>query len=65
MLKFEITYEDAKNILALLYNLPYRNAVTHINILHALKEVDGSLTIKEHVEKEVQLLNHKNTSEGS
>lgn len=64
MLNFLISYEDAKNILALLYNLPYRNAVNHIDIMHSLKEAEGSLTLKEHVEKEVQLLNHQSSKEG-
>jgi hypothetical protein len=54
---FKISYEDAKKILAVFYTLPYRNAAAYVDLLQALQEAEGSLSLKDHIEAEVALLN--------
>jgi hypothetical protein len=54
---FKISYEDAKKILGIFYNAPYRQVIEFVAILDNLKQIDGELTLKQMVEAEIAATN--------
>lgn len=54
-MSFKISYEDLKVLLNVFYGAPYRQVVGIIEMLHALKEEDTDLTLKQKVDIEVAL----------
>lgn len=52
MSNFIISFEDAKKILSVFYNSPYRNVVGFVDILHAIKEEGTELSLKEKIDIE-------------
>lgn len=52
MSNFTLSYEDAKKILSVFYNSPYRNVVGYVEIMHGLKEEGTELTLKNKVDLE-------------
>lgn len=52
MSNFTISFEDAKKILSVFYNSPYRNVVGFVDILHAIKEEGTELSLKEKIDIE-------------
>lgn len=58
---FKISYENLKALLNVLYGSPYRNVVPYVDMLHALKEEDSDLTLKQKVDLEIALANQPKT----
>ena len=56
MIYFAIKGEDAKKLLEVFYNSPYKNVLSYVEILHNMREVNEissfDTTLKEHLEKE-------------
>jgi hypothetical protein len=54
---FAISDEEAKKLLEVFYNSPYKNVLPYVEILHNMREVNEissfDVTLKEHLEKEV------------
>jgi hypothetical protein len=63
MVNFTLSYEDAKKLLHVFYHSPYQVAASYVDMLHALEEIGSSLTLKDHVDAEAQLLNAVNNKE--
>jgi hypothetical protein len=57
MLSFSINYEDAKKLLEVFYNSPYKNVLPYVEIMHNMQEINGSLSLKERLDIEVKNLN--------
>jgi hypothetical protein len=52
MSHFTLSYEDAKKILGVFYNSPYRNVAYFVDILHASKEEGTDITLKQKIDLE-------------
>jgi hypothetical protein len=60
MANFLLNYDDAKKLLDVFYKSPYGVVHPYVEILHGLKEDISALTLKEHLELEVEALNKAN-----
>ena len=51
---FLVNYEDAKKLLEVFYNSPYKNVLPYVEILHKMPEIDGlqgTFSFKERIEQ--------------
>ena len=63
MTDFIISYEQAKKLLEVFYNSSYHLSIPYVEILHKMQENNGHLTLKDHVDFEIEVANKAKNSE--
>lgn len=60
---FKISYDQLKALLSVFYNSQYNQALPFINMLHALKEDETGLSLREKIDLEIALANQPKETE--